>query len=184
VEGYSLRDYATVWKNPDANRESEIEFRKQESINASNRVSFANGRLTSKVVQEIRERYVARQFVIAKRAGLPHELIYQDENLILNEKRLRTFIWFFVEFGGMDGMLAHRVEESLTFNQWKTNAKLNPNRQLDRFHAIAALPYCDFFVTSDRELIKKSKAIRNDLNFKIATPLSGEEFIEWLRNNK
>ena len=77
-------------------------------------------------------------------------------------------------------MRAHRVEESLTFKHWETEARLNPNRQLDRFHAIAALPYCDLFVTSDRELAKKTPAIRNDLNFKFAAVISGEEFIDRL----
>jgi len=52
---------------------------------------------------------------------------------------------------------------------------VNPNRQLDRFHAIAALPYCDLFVTSDRELVKKTQAVRSDLKFKIAEVVSGEE---------
>lgn len=78
-------------------------------------------------------------------------------------------------------MPAHRVEESLTFNQWKTNAILNENRLLDRFHAVAALPYCDLFVTSDDELIRKTQAVRNGLRFKIANVISGEEFIELLK---
>jgi hypothetical protein len=81
----------------------------------------------------------------------------------------------------MDEMPAHRVEESLTFNQWKTNAILNENRLLDRFHAVAALPYCDLFVTSDDELIRKTQAVRNGLRFKIANVISGEEFIELLK---
>jgi hypothetical protein len=138
---------------------------------------FGDGKLTSAAQLEIRTRYVARQFVICRRVGMPLHEIYQRENWILREESLKTFIWFFVEFGGMDEMLAHGVEESLTFNQWKTEARLNPNRQLDRFHAIAALPYCDLFVTSDRELVKKTQAVRSDLKFKIAEVISGEEFI-------
>jgi hypothetical protein len=182
VENYTLRDYATIWKRPEASHEADVEFRKQAEINALNHISYANGRLTSRVIQKIRERYIARQFAIARNVGLSHHLIYQYENMILNENKLRTFIWFFVEYGGMDGMLAHQVEESLTFNQWETDAKLNKNRLLDRFHATAALPYCDLFVTSDIELIKKSQAIRDKLRFKIAIPVTGEDFIEWLRN--
>jgi hypothetical protein len=113
--------------------------------------------------------------------GLPVQEVYQYENWILSEKKFETFISFFIEFGGMDEMPAHRVEESLTFNQWKTNAILNENRLLDRFHAVAALPYCDLFVTSDDELIRKTQAVRNGLRFKIANVISGEEFIELLK---
>ena len=182
VKKYSLRDYATIWRRPEALQEAEIEFRKQACINSSNHISYLNGKLTSRAIQEIRERYIARQFVIARNVGLPNHIVYQHENFILNENKLRSFIWFFVEYGGMEEMLAHRVEESLTFNQWETGAKLNKNRLIDRFPATAALPYCDLFVTSDIELIKKSQAIRDKLRFKIANPVNGEDFIEWLRN--
>jgi len=180
VETYSPREYADIWKRPEASREAGVEFRRQASISAFNRIAFAGGMLTPKSIREIRVRYVARQFVVARGVGQPHHLIQQEENLILNDSRLRTFIGFFVEFGGMDGMLAHRVEESLTFHQWKSSAKLNPRRQLDRFHATSALPYCDLFVTSDAELIKKSQAIRDEVEFKVATVLSGENFIACL----
>lgn len=181
VEKYSLRDYATIWKSPNASYEADIEFRRQASISKLNRIAYLGGRLTTNAIREIRERYVARQFAISERVGLPHQQIYEYENLVLSEKSLRTFISFFVEFGGMDDLPAHRVEEALTFNQWKTEAELNPNRQLDRFHAVAALPYCDLFVTSDLELIRKSQAVREELGFKFATVVSGEEFIEQLR---
>lgn len=181
VAKYSLRDYAAVWKRPDASNEADIEFRRQAYISAMNRAAYLDGRLTPSAIREIRERYVARQFAVSRRVGLPPHQIHEYENLILSEKKLRTFISFFVEFGGMDDLLAHRVEEALTFNQWKTDAKLNPNRQLDRFHAVTALPYCDLFVTSDAELIKKSQAIKNELRFKIAAVVSGEEFIERFR---
>jgi hypothetical protein len=177
VQRYSVRDYAGMWHREDAAREVDVEFQRQESISSLNRVMFGDGKLTSAAKLEIRKRYVARQFVICRRVGMPLHEIYQRENWILREESLKTFIWFFVEFGGMDEMLAHGVEESLTFNQWKTEARLNPNRQLDRFHAIAALPYCDLFVTSDRELVKKTQAVRSDLKFKIAEVVSGEEFI-------
>jgi hypothetical protein len=182
VARYSLRDYAGVWQRKDAGTEADVELRRQESISALNRVVFLDGKLTSKVVDEIRKRYIARQFAISRRVGMPPHEIHHYENLILGEKKLDTLISFFVEFGGMDEMPAHRVEESLTFNQWKTDARLNPNRQLDRFHAVAALPYCDLFVTSDRDLIKKTRAIRDELRFEIAEVVTGEDFVERLKN--
>jgi hypothetical protein len=181
VEKYSLRDYVDVWQRPDASSESDVEFRNQSAISSLNRIAYLEGRLTPRYIFEIRKRYIARQFVISRKVGLPRREIYQHENRILSKKEFEAFISFFVEFGGMDEMLAHRVEESLTFNQWKTSAVLNPNRQLDRFHTIAALPYCDLFVTSDNELVKKALAIRNGLKFKLAEVVSGEEFIERLK---
>lgn len=177
AQNFSIHDYANVWQRKEAETEADVEFRRQESISAVNRDVFADGKLTTSVMREIRKRYVARQFAISRRVGMPAREIHQFENLILGETGLSTFVSFFVDFGGMDGLPAHRVEEALTFNQWKTEARLNPNRQLDRFHAIAALPYCDLFVTSDRELARKTEAIRGGLKFKIAAVLSGEEFI-------
>ena len=178
MQRFTIRDYAGVWQRKEAESEADIEFRRQESISAANRVMFANGKLTTAAIREIRKRYVARQFVISRRVGRPAHEVYHFENLILGEKALSTLIWFFVEFGGMDELRAHRVEEALTFDQWRTDARLNPNRQLDRFHAVAALPYCDLFVTSDRELVKKMATIRSTLKFSIAQVISGAEFIE------
>ncbi len=181
VEKFSIRDYAGVWQRKEAGKEADVEFKRQESISAFNRAAFLDGRLTPRTVREIRKRYVARQFAISRRVGMLAQEIYQYENWILSEKKLEAFISFFVDFGGMDEMPAHHVEESLTFAQWKTEARLNPNRLLDRFHAVASLPYCDIFVTSDQELVKKTQAIRSDLKFKIAEVISGEEFIERLK---
>jgi hypothetical protein len=181
VEKYSIRDYAGVWQREEASKDADVEFKRQESISAFNRTAFLDGRLTPNAVREIRKRYVARQFAISRRVGMPAQEIHQYENWILGERRLEAFISFFIDFGGMDEMPAHRVEEALTFAQWKTEARLNPNRQLDRFHAVAALPYCDLFVTSDHELAKKTQAVRNDLKFKIAEVISGEDFMERLR---
>jgi hypothetical protein len=183
VEKYSIRDCASVWQHKEAAKEASVEFRRQESISAFNRAVFPGGKLSPAAIRDIRKRYVARQFAIAKRIGIPPHEIRQHEKLMLGEARFETFISFFVDFGGMDELLAHRVEEALTFDQWKTEARLNSNRQLDRFHAIAALPYCDLFVTSDRELAKKTRAIRADIKFKIAEVLSGEEFIERIKRH-
>lgn len=180
IEKYSIRDYAGVWQREEAAMQADVEFKRQESISAFNR-TFLDGRLTPRAIREIRKRYVARQFAICRRVGMPAHEIHQYENWILRERKLEVFISFFIDFGGIDEMPAHRVEESLTFAQWKTKARLNPNRQLDRFHAVAALPYCDLFVTSDHELAKKTQAIRNDLKFKIAEVVSGEDFIERLQ---
>lgn len=181
VDKLSIRDYAGVWQRKEASKEADVEFKRQESISAFNRAAFLDGGLTQRTVREIRRRFVARQFAISRRVGMPPQEIHQYENWILSEKKLEAFISFFVDFGGMDEMPAHRVEESLTFAQWKTEARLNPNRQLDRFHAVVALPYCDLFVTSDHELAKKTQAIRNELKFRIAEVISGEDFIERLK---
>ena len=184
VQQYSISDYANVWQRKDAASESDVEFQRQEGISAFNRSAFSDGNLSPRAMREIRERYVARQFAISRKVGMPANEIHQYVKWVLSERSLETFISFFVDFGGMDEMLAHRIEESLTFNQWKSEARLNSNRQLDRFHAIAALPYCDIFVTSDRELTKKTQAIRSGLKFNIAEVISGEEFIERLKRGQ
>jgi hypothetical protein len=60
-------------------------------------------------------------------------------------------IRFFVKLVGMEQMKAVKIESMLGALNWQTNAVLNQNRQIDRQHAVAALPSCDYFVTSDRE---------------------------------
>ena len=177
VESYTLRDYAEIWQRQDAHKDAAAGFQRQANIAAWNRKAYSQGGLTSRTVREIRMRYVARQIVISKGWGLSHERMAKQEERILKSQKLRTYIRFFVEFGGMEDMKAHRVEEALTFHHWGTEAALNANRLIDRFHATSALPYCDIFVTSDKELVKKSNTVRDELNFAIARVLRGEEFI-------
>ena len=52
--------------------------------------------------------------------------------------------------------------------------------RLNRQHAIVALPFCDLFVTSDKELKRRCDAIRPKLGFAIAEVQTGEEFIQSL----
>ena len=180
VKSYTLRDYAEVWQRRDAHREARVEFQRQANISAWNRRAYSRGKMASQTVRDIRMRYVARQIVMSKGRRLSQEQMAKQEERILKSQKIWTFIRFFVEFGGLEDMKAHRVEEALTFSLWSTEAALNAHRLIDRFHATAALPYCEMFVTSDKELVKRSNRVLDELNFKIAQVLTGEDFIRHL----
>jgi hypothetical protein len=68
------------------------------------------------------------------------------------------------------------VEWQLTLSFYGTSAQLNPNRFVDRQHAVVALPYCGFFLTDDADLRKRCNEIRQSLWFPCAEVLGEAEF--------
>ena len=181
IANYTLADYARVWQHPDAHTEAAAEFHRQERIAAWNRAFFSRGKLMPEVVRAIRMRYVARQMIVARSWQIPLDRIAARETRILRSSKLSTIVGFFVDFGGMEDMKAHQVEEAFTFHHWGTEAILNSHRLIDRFHATVALPYCDIFVTSDKELIKRSNLIKGQMRFSTAIVVSGAEFVDLLQ---
>jgi len=71
---------------------------------------------------------------------------------------------------------SYQVEAALTTNFWQSKANLR-GRLIDRLHATLALPYCDLFVTDDRDLTKRCKAAKDSLWFPTADIRKGAEFI-------
>ena len=180
---FTIRDYANLWQGPKRNIELQAALKKIQYASDANRILYGENKLTGTTQVELSMRYMAR--LLAQLARLneitsSNSDIHRQTNEILADQRISTFLRFFVDFGGMEEMKAYKVESLLTFQNWQTNAILNDNRQIDRQHAVAALPYCDGFVTSDKELIRKCEAIRPRLNFPIATVQTGVDFIGFL----
>jgi hypothetical protein len=69
---------------------------------------------------------------------------------------------------------------AFTVELYQTGAKLSENRFVDRQHATVALPYCDYFITSDTDLIKRCSRVKGTLRFDTAKVLTGDEFIAML----
>ena len=77
-------------------------------------------------------------------------------------------------------MKAYKTEVAFTLELYATGATLDTNRQIDRQHAIAALPYCDLFITDDGDLIKRIARVKRELRFDTANVLRGQAFIDTL----
>jgi hypothetical protein len=177
---FMVRDYAIQFRG--AAREAYIlpALREQQFISGQNHLSYVDGRLTREVEMQSKLHYVARFLARSQETGPSRDRLDERTKQFLTAQPLATQIWFFVEFGGMQEMKARKVEAMLTARHWESTAILNPNRQVDRQHAVAALAYCNYFVTSDAELIRRCSAIKDQLPFQIAEVRTGAEFIHFL----
>jgi hypothetical protein len=141
-----------------------------------NRQSFERGQfdlgLRRMVDVEIAALHIARM-----RGVTLHDPRLQDiKHAILNENLTRTQLEFFLDFGGKDDPKAGEVEWQLTLGFYRTSAQLNPNRFIDRQHAVVAPPYCGLFLTDDADLRKRCDEIHPSLWFPCAEVLSEAEF--------
>jgi hypothetical protein len=122
---------------------------------------------------------VAVQLARWENNGKAGEALRRADELMLQQP-IAEQIRFFVEFGGMKNLKCYQVESELASNMWASSAKLQRNRYVDRQHAAVALPYCDVFVTDDRDLIKRCDVVRKALPFATAEVQRGEQFIRRL----
>ena len=176
---FNARDYANQFRSSGGG-DILPALREQQYISGQNHISYSEGRLTPAIEIQSKQQYVARVLARSQETGPSRARLDARMRRILTTQPLATQIWFFVEFGGMEEMKAYKIEAMLTTRHWETSAILNPNRQVDRQHAIAALAYCDSFVTSDAELIRRCSAIRGLVTFRIAAVQTGAEFIHSL----
>jgi len=178
--GYTVRDHANQFQHTDSPPVVPPALEQQRAISAENHIAYMNGRFTKTTEIEVKQRHVAQMLARMEEKGPSKGQLDRRTNELLMISPVARMIRFFVKFGGMGQMKAFKIESMLTARHWEGPAVLNANRQIDRHHAVAALAYCDCFVTSDRELIRQCQAIRGLLAFPVATVQTGEDFIHSL----
>jgi hypothetical protein len=189
LKRYTLRDYARQHQSKDGNdRDSKQDvfdqvFSRNEQIFQINRDRYKQGQLRSIGSVHMGRVYMARIFACSKLKEGKSEEIHGETDRILDTPHLFRQLSIFAESGRMHLMRAYRVESLLTEKHWDGDAhsRLKSNTQIDRQHATTALAYCDALITNDKQLITKTEAIRSKLRFPIAAVMTGETFIEQLR---
>jgi hypothetical protein len=180
LTGFTLRDHVNQFLEPDGEPVMLPALQQQQAISAANRVCYLKGMYTKRRQFEAKQRHVAQMLARIEEKGPSNSELDTRINELLTNPPMARMIRFFVKFGGMEQMKAVKIESMLTTRHWQTPAVLNANRQIDRQHAVEALAYCDYLVTSDGELIKRCQAIRGQLAFLVATVQTGEDFIRSL----
>jgi hypothetical protein len=99
---------------------------------------------------------------------------------MLREQPLSIQIQSFVYWKCTEYLKAYKTEVAFTLELYATGATLDTNRQIDLQHAVAALPYCDLFITDDGDLIKRIARVKRELRFETASVLCGQAFIDTL----
>jgi hypothetical protein len=145
-------------------------------VAAQNRRNFLRGRFDPGLRRRVEIQNAALHLARMKGFSLDHPSISGERERILHGGLIRAQIEFFIEFGGIDELRAGRIEWELSLQFYGTNARLDANRWVDREHAVSSLPYCDIFVTDDRDLTRRIAAIRAKVPFPIAEVITCAEF--------
>jgi hypothetical protein len=178
----NLRDWVAAFAaGPDALVEFRDSLTEQTKASASNQQDYQRGRMTKRLLEEVDKRHVAVQLSRAKydRPKASRE-VYADSEALRRTQPLGTMIDMFVYWQGTANLKTYQTESALTENIWDSDAKLPPNRLIDRLHATVALPHCHRFVTDDRDLAKRCEAAKKALKFPTAEVQKGEAFIRSL----
>jgi hypothetical protein len=172
---YTVREYVQSFSAPGALNEIRAELKNQTGVAKFNLDRYENDNRFNAVLSLTELMYVAVQ--MARLYEIERDKVYALANLMLCKQPLSTQIQCFVYWGCTEYLKAYKTEGAFTLELYSTGATLDTNRQIDRQHAIAALPYCDLFITDDGDLIKRIARVKPTLQFDTATVLRGQEFI-------
>lgn len=175
---YSIRDYVDSFSGIGALDEIRAELKRQADISRSNQNSYVKDKIFNKVLPLTELMYVAVQ--LAKLQEVKPQKIYALANQLMRNESLATQIQCFVFWKGTRLLKAYMAEVEFTLEFLAGTATLDGNRQIDRQHAIMALPYCDLMVTDDGDLLKRIGRVRGKLQFPTANVLTGQAFIDSL----
>jgi hypothetical protein len=175
---YSVREYIQSFSAPGALDEIRAELKNQTSVAKYNLDKYVNDKRFNAVLPLTELMYVAVQ--MARLREIERDKVYALANLMLREQPLSTQIQCFVYWKCTEYLKAYKTEVAFTLELYATGATLGVNRQIDRQHAIAALPYCDLFITDDADLIKRIARVKRELRFETASVLRGQAFIDTL----
>jgi hypothetical protein len=175
---YTIRDYVNSFSGPGALDEIRAELRRQTDVAKSNHDRYVNDKRFNTILPMTELTYVAVQFARLREAE-PAK-VYALANEFLRTEPNTTQIQCFVFWKCTELLKAYKTEVEFTLEFIAGKAILDTHRQIDRQHAIVALPYCELFVTDDRDLTKRIGRIRGKLKFPTANVLTGQAFIDTL----
>jgi len=175
LTNFGLADYAKVFRVL-ARRNLMPELDHQQTIVAANQASVRDGRMTPEVVERIKESYLELMLGRIGETGPDEEELRGRIRAIQNDSFTTGMIRYFMRQGGMKSLRAWEVESILTEHHHSGLGKLDHNKQLDRQHAVAALAYCDRFITDDRKLLTLCREVRKLAKFEVPEAQSAESF--------
>jgi hypothetical protein len=177
---FTIRDFIDAFSADDALKEIRAAMKSQESVTASNQKSYVQGRFTKDIKDRMELVHLAVQRARIEMSGSEPDEVHARADAILTEQPMATQLECLVYWGFPSLLKCHQVEAALTVELYQTGARLSENMFVDRQHATIALPYCDFFVTTDSKLINRCNRVKGMLSFPMAQVLTGDEFVAML----
>ncbi len=177
VEGITLRDYVEEFAQSHSTAKIEAVLERQRRVADFNRAQYLKGRMDEVFKAELELKHLASVRARLETKSSNPEIVYRRANELLKEQPIATQLICFIEWGFAHELKCYQTEGALTDDLYATGGTLNTQRFVDRQHASAALPYCDLFVTDDKELKRRCARASARLRFKTARVVCGEELI-------
>jgi hypothetical protein len=178
--GITIRDFVNAFSAETALKDIKAALKSQEEVTASNQKAYVEGRFTKSVRDQMERVHLAVQCARLQAGGSDPDRVYALARTILQKQPIATQLEYMVFWGFPSLLKCHQVEAAFTVELYQTGAKLSQNAFVDRQHATIALPYCDYFVTSDVKLINRCHRVKAMLPFATAQVLTGDAFIALL----
>jgi hypothetical protein len=176
----TIRDFVKAFSTDDALNQIHAAISEQSKIMVSNREAYIEGRFNKSPKDQMALKHLAVLRARWEVKGAAPSRVYQRADEILREQPISTQLQCFVDWGFVRDLKCYETEGAFTEQLYRSGGLLGVNRFVDRQHASIALPYCDRFVTDDRDLRKRCEAARKTLKFPTAEVQKGEAFIESL----
>ncbi len=178
--GITIRDFVNAFSAEAELKEIKTALKSQEGVTAFNQKAYVEGRFTKTIKDQMELVHLAVQSARLQVGGSDPDRVYALARTILKKQPIATQLECMVFWGFTSLLKCHQVEAVFTEELYQTGAKLSENAFVDRQHATIALPYCDYFVTSDAKLINRCNRVKAMLSFPTAGVLTGDEFIALL----
>ena len=140
----------------------------QQSIALENQASYRDGKFDRKFEENVSLAYSRLMLARMQETGPNVDELDRRLSDLKNDSFTQSLIFYFHQQRQAEKLRARTVESLLTDDHHQGRAKLSARRQIDRQHAVAALSYCDIFVTNDIELTKLCNLVRMRAPFKTA----------------
>lgn len=180
ITGITIRDFVNAFSVETALKDIRAALKSQESVTAYNQKAYVEGRFTKSVKDQMELVHLAVQRARLQVGGSDPDRVYAVARTILKKQPIATQLECMVLWGFQSLLKCHLVEAAFTEELYQTGARLSENAFVDRQHATIALPYCDYFVTSDAKLINRCNRVKSMLLFATAQVLTGDDFIAFL----
>ena len=180
IAGITIRDWVNAFSGANALAEIRAAMQSQESVTTFNQKAYVEGRFTKTIKDQMELVHLAVQRARLQVGGSDPDRVYALARRILKKQPVATQLECLVFWGFTSLLKCHQVEAAFTEELYQTGGRLSENAFVDRQHATIALPYCDYFVTSDAKLINRCNRVKAMLPFPTAGVLTGDEFIALL----
>jgi hypothetical protein len=180
IEGETIRAFVQAFSADGALDEAQVAMDEQTGVTSANLKSYIEGRFDKDVRRRMELNHLAIQRARLELGKDDPALVESHVRAMWSKQPLATQLECFVDWGCVGYLKSYLTECAFSEDLYSTKGQLDRNRFVDREHASIALPYCRYFVTSDKKLANSCNRVKGKLSFTTEEVVNGEDFIAML----